>query len=171
MKSSTLVIGIIGALGIFLFFLLLSAPTGNIESARKAQAKNDAVQIATAITAFDTEYDRMPPLPSDGLVEGELLDTLVGSNQALNPRKIVFIEINSSKTKNKSGLSNGVFVDPWGGPYHVAMATATNTSVIAGTNNVEVRKKVATWNDPRQHTDTSWFGPPKKDRRYVTSWE
>lgn len=113
----------------------------------------------------------MPPTPTNGIVGGELLSVLVGSNQALNPRKIVFIEVDTAKKGKKSGMSEGNFVDPWGAAYRIAIATGTNTSVIAGTNSVTIRKKVAAWNDPNQHTDTSWFSPPKKGRRYVTSWE
>lgn len=95
----------------------------------------------------------------------------MGSNRVHNPRNIVFIEIQAAVPGKKSGLSNGTFVDPWGEPYFIAMDTDYQNRIVAGTNNVELHKKVAVWNDPRQHADTSWFGPPKRDRRYVTSWE
>ena len=50
------VVAIIGVL----MSLLFPAVQGALDSAKKAQAKNDAVQIATAIVAYDTEYGRLP---------------------------------------------------------------------------------------------------------------
>ena len=50
------VVAIIGVL----MSLLFPAVQGALDSAKKAQAKNDAMQIATAIVAYDTEYGRLP---------------------------------------------------------------------------------------------------------------
>jgi len=159
--------------GLVLGWLFPATGGSGIRPARKAQAKNDVTQIAVAVTAYHTEYERFPPMPTNGFVSGELVSTLAGSNQALNPRNLVFIEINPAK-KNWSGLRDGTFVDPWGGPYRIAIATATNNyaAITAGTNQVSLRKKVAVWNDPSTHPK-SFFGDDtkKKARRYVTSWE
>ena len=44
-------------LGILISLLFPSTGRG-ISSGKKAQAKNDVTQIATAVTAFETEYGR-----------------------------------------------------------------------------------------------------------------
>jgi len=165
--SLTLTLALLGVI----FSLLFPAVSVGPRDSAKAQAKNDVTQISTAVTAYGMEYGHMPPSPTNGIVGGELLSALVGRNQALNPRKIVFIEVDAAKKGKKSGMSNGNFVDPWGAAYQIAVATGTNATVTAGTNHVTVNRKVAVWNDPNQHTDAAWFSPPKKSRRYVTSWE
>lgn len=142
-----------------------------IGPARKAQAKNDVVQIATAIAAFQTEYDRLPPIPSDGSVSGDLVTALVGSNRAANPRNIVFMEVGVAKKNSRSGLLSGAFVDPWGAPYEVAIATGTNDRVLAGTNHIEVLKKIAVWNNPALAPGGAKLKEGVKKRRYVTSWD
>src|SRR5438477_10062208 len=40
--------------------LLMTGASGAFERARKTQAKNDVIQIATAVNAFYTEYGRYP---------------------------------------------------------------------------------------------------------------
>ncbi len=150
-----------------LLFPAVSGPPP--DSSRKAQAKNDVVQIATAVNAFETEYGRLPGTNSGG-VGGEVLATLLGSNTTLNPRKIVFLEVNTAK-KGKSGLSNGNFVDPWGGIYQIAYANGANHKVTVGTNGIEIKKKVGVWSDPDLGTEGWGWKASKKERRYVTSWD
>ena len=43
-----------------LMTLLFPAVQSALDAAKKAQAKNDVTQIATAMVAFDTEYGRLP---------------------------------------------------------------------------------------------------------------
>lgn len=173
--ASSRAITITELLIVIVVLLMLAAllfPTVRIgpQAGPKAQAKNDVVQIATAVTAFETEYGRLPGANS-GAVGGEVLAMLMGSNTPTNPRKIVFLEVQMAK-KGKSGLSNGTFLDPWGGAYQIAYASGTNTHVTAGTNNVEVKKRVAVWNDPRlDKKGLSWFSAKKPKGHYVTSWE
>lgn len=170
-------IAILISLGLFLVFIVMALlfPTGGgggIDPSRKAQAKNDVTQIATAVTAFETEYGHLPPAPSDGTVSGELVNALLGQNDALNPRKIVFMEIGPAIKNKKSGLRDGVFVDPWGGAYQIAIATGTNNPILAGTNHIELRRKrVAVWNNANLNPDAASLSDAKKGRRYVTSWE
>ena len=154
---------IIGILASLLF------PTGGgIDPSPKSRAKNDVTQIATAVTPYETEYGR-PLTSTNGLVDGDLLATITGSNVVLNPRKIVFIEPDLAIKGEKGGLRDGAFVDPWGGIYRISIAADT-TPVIAGTNHIELKKKeVAVWNDPSTHPDRA--SDLKKNRRYVTSWE
>jgi len=169
------VIAIIGILA----GLLFPAVNGAIDSARRAQAKNDVVQIATAITAYETEYGRLPTTgandsPQD--VNLALVQTLTGITTNNNPRKIVFIEVQERKPNivgkgGKSGTnSSGNFVDPWGGQYRVAMDgnydnTIASAGAAPGPNASGLRKKVTVWNIPQGKDDG------QKKRRAVVSWE
>lgn len=166
-----IVIAIIGILMALLFPAVGSA----IDAARRAQAKNDVTQLATAVTAYETEYGRLPGSNSSdnkATVTKALVETLTAQSTNDNPRKITFIEINSWK-KGKSGTNaSGDFLDPWGGSYYVALDYDYNNTlgVSIGTNNSNnVRKKVAVWNDPSTQKDNPSTG--QKTRRYVTSWE
>ena len=174
MKSSRAItlVEVVVAVAVLLILISLLFPAVGVgcgDSAPKCQAKNDVTQIATAVIAFETEYGRLPGT-NHGAVGGKVLAALMGSNSTINPRGIVFIEVGAAKN-GKSGLSNGVFVDPWGGAYQIAYASGTNNRVVAGTNGIEVRKRVAVWNDPSLGKDEWSWNPPNKARRYVTSWE
>jgi len=140
-------------------------------SPRQCSAKNNAVQIATAITGFQTEYGYL--LSTNGQVQdvgGPVLQALMGSNSTLNPRLIVFLEVPTAR-KGKGGQSNGMYVDPWGSPYKMKLDTDGDREIKdAGTNgSIRVMKTVAVWNDPSTHPDH----PKGRDlkRRSVTSWD
>jgi prepilin-type N-terminal cleavage/methylation domain-containing protein len=106
--------------------LFVGAASSVFDRARRTQAKNDVVQIVTAVNAFYTEYGRYPlvstittdafygTLPTGGILPAGctnagtndvLLDVLrnntTGSNAAtvatLNPRQIVFISPGGAK--------------------------------------------------------------------------
>jgi len=156
------VIAIIG----ILMSLLFPAVNSAIDAAKKAQAKNDVTQIATAVIAYETEYGKLPNTTLAPVkVADDWLKALGGSNiSSLNPRQIVFIELQGSK-KGKSGTnSSGEFVDPWGTNYyaafddnydnHVGVATSGGTS-----SNLDITKKVGVWN------------AQTNSRRQVRSWE
>lgn len=169
-----IVIAIIG----ILMSLLFPAVNSAIDAARKAQAKNDAVQIATAVIAYETEYGKLPTSPSsDSSLDAkasaatDIISILANLNSptADNPRAIVFIEVQNAK-KGKSGLSNGTFVDPWGGTYKVALDgdydnTLGSIGSSPGPTTNGLRKKVAVWNAAVGKDDT------EKKRRSVVSWE
>ena len=152
-----------------LFSLLFPSVGPGISTGKKCQAKNDVTQIATAVIAFEIEYGRLPGT-NRGAVGGKVLAALMGSNSAINPRGVVFLEVNPARN-GKSGISNGLFVDPWGGAYQAAYASGTNNRVIAGTNGIEVHKRVAVWNDPTLGKEEWKLSLPLRARRYVTSWE
>lgn len=154
--------------------VLLSPRMGEgLQAAPKAQAKNDVVQIAVAITAFHNEYGRLPSTNAGVQeVRGDLLGALTGEPSAANPRQITFLEVQAAK-KHKSGIRQGTFVDPWGAPYKLKLDTdgdgklkdvgpARNLTPVI-TNTV-----VAVWNDPSTHRD--WANEKKKQSRAVTSW-
>ncbi len=175
-----IVIAIIG----ILMALLFPAVSGAMDGAKRAQAKNDVTQIATAITAYETEYGY---LPSDGSSSGSdktvnadsngVIGALMGTTTNNNPRKIVFLEVaNVTGKKGKSGMSNTSFVDPWGNVYQITLDydydnsitnSAVGTENSAGTTNVALRKKVAVFN-----ITTSKSGKNDKEyfRHVVTSW-
>lgn len=162
-----IVIAIIGILASLLF----PAVNGAIDAARKAQAKNDVVQIATAVIAYETEYGKLPYTNSGFQnVSGDWLQALGGSNAAsLNSRQIVFIELNPAK-RGKSGLTNGNFVDPWGEIYRIAFDhdydnTIDSAGETPGPTATSLRKRVAVWNKPPGKNDG------EKKRRSVASWE
>jgi prepilin-type N-terminal cleavage/methylation domain-containing protein len=143
------VVAVIGVL----MSLLFPAVQGALDSAKKAQAKNDAMQIATAIVAYDTEYGRLPDTNSAPLAlsSNNFLGALTGSDTNLNPRKIIFLEVLNFK-KGKGGiLPNGDFVDPWAQPYYVALDDNYDNQVGVSTNGLTsvdttIMKKVGVWN-------------------------
>ena len=152
-----------------LFLALFLPPTGSPAAAQKASARNDAYQIAASAAAFQKEYGYFPAT-GHHVVGGELLTALMGSNGQMNPRNICFLEVDPAK-KGRGGLTNGIFVDPWGGFYQIAFADGTN-AVTAGTNRSSVRKPVAVWNEPTPSADQPWWNREDKlSRRYVTSWD
>jgi prepilin-type N-terminal cleavage/methylation domain-containing protein len=163
------VIAIIGILASMLF----PAVNGAIDAARKAQAKNDVVQIATAVIAFETEYGRLP-LTNNTVVDKELVSVLIGTNVAENPRKIIFIEPGTRKptTEGRGGKSgtnaSGDYKDPWGAPYNIAMSydnTIPSAGSAPGPTASNLRKRVAVWNVANGKDDN------EKKRRSVASWE
>ncbi len=156
------VISIIGILA----GLALPAISGALDSARRTQAKNDVVQIATAITAYETEYGRLPGVTGSadfsGPVSSTLVQTLTGQDIANNPRAIVFIEVQEANTPAKRSGTNGTgFIDPWGNAYQIAIDGDYNNTVSAGSPSESLRKKVAVWNAPTE----------KPTRRTVSSWK
>lgn len=125
--------------------LLFPALSGVKNTARKAQAKNDALGIVNAVKAFYTEYGKYPLASSasgDSVDfkdnNNELFDvlrapsTMTGTPLQLNPRKISFMEIPPAKgtgTAQKAGVTKeGKFVDPWGQPYRVRVDSDYNNS-------------------------------------------
>ena len=115
--------------------LLFPAVYSVKNSAKKAQARSDTLQVVNAVKAFYTEYGRYPLVASvetTGKYEAnndELFNVLRvtpnlnGEQLALNPRKIVFIEVPAARgsgEKQKGGIaSNRKFLDPWGNPYRI----------------------------------------------------
>lgn len=173
MKSSRPVYGftliellvVIAIIGI-LMALLFPAVGGAVNAARKTQAKNEATQIATACVAYETEYGS-GPWGSNTFTEvkGELLAALMGTNA----RGIVFLEVQDTRGKRKSGYTNGSFIDPWGGTYQITYDKTYSSDIRdAGTNgSTRVRKNYAVWSDPSKQV---WNTRVKPDQRYVESW-
>lgn len=165
------VIAIIG----ILMGLLFPAVNGAMDSARKASAQNDVVQIANAIIMYETEYGKLPSesetAPTDDTeleaTTNGIIGVLMGlkTNSWANPRKITFLEVPDAKNK-KSGITNGgKYVDPWNNTYRIILDYNYDNSVVVPGNtnnlarsNLTLRKRVAVWN-----TNTN-------QRRQVGSW-
>jgi len=156
-----IVIAIIG----ILMSLLFPAVNSAIDAARKAQAKNDVTQIATAVIAYETEYGRLP-LPTKTSVDSVLVNVLAGIDTGTNnPRGIVFLEVQAAK-KGKSGTNGSGFVDPWttNTPYYIAMDDDYDNTIKVSTNGLasgttSLRKKAGVWN------------AATNSRRRVNSWD
>src|SRR5439155_5581753 len=108
--------------------------------ARQTQAKNDLTQIVNAVNAFYTEYGKYPVSTADDTAitpNSILFDVLRNmtagaQGNTSNPRGIVFISPPYVKTtatpragiQNATGPNMGVYYDPWGSPYQVAIDTS-----------------------------------------------
>ena len=87
----------------------------------------------------------------------------MGSNDTLNPRNIVFLEVLNFK-RGRGGILDGIFVDPWANPYYLAVDTDYDNQVGVSTNgattaNLTIMKKVGVWNNNTNN------------RQQVRSWD
>jgi len=162
------VIAIIG----ILMGLIFPAAGSAMNSAKKTTAKNQVVQIATAITAYETEYGRLPASTS-GQVDADLVKMLCTSSGDTqnNPRGIIFLEANAWK-KGKGGTNQSGFCDPFsdGSVYRVVMDTAYANSITVPSqaspgdavseNSGTLNKRVGVWtvftNGGKQYLIDSW---------------
>lgn len=144
------VIAIIAILMGILFPTIGSA----IESAKKAQAKNDTIQIVTAVKGYFTEYGKYPSVTGASYAtassgsnatdwfageddnNNRLFDVLraTAQNPVGNPRKIVFLEIPSVKKdtvgKRQKGIAgDGRWYDPWGNVYRIRIDNSYTNQV------------------------------------------
>ena len=131
--------------------LLFPALAEAREQTRRAQARNDIMQIVAAVTQYHTEYGKYPSVAAaatggDALVgdadakatidNGALMDTLraidrgLNEHHALNPRRIVFLEGRTAgdASEPRAGFADkaeskarGSFYDPWGRQYGVVI--------------------------------------------------
>lgn len=126
--------------------LLLAAASGVFERSRKVQAKNDLIQIVTAINAFYAEYGQYPTSDTSDTVaiggasavtNAALFNTLRAKSTALNTKSVVFLTPSYAKTAAgipKGGISqtaNSIdqYFDPWGSPYSVLIDGDYNNSI------------------------------------------
>jgi prepilin-type N-terminal cleavage/methylation domain-containing protein len=118
--------------------LLFPAVQSVLERAKKVQAKNDLIQIVTAVNAFYTEYGRYPLPPSvnadssatygpsgSDAENGDLMKELRGISNLLNTRQIVFINppdaTDQTNPRSGSNTTTAGYYDPWGTEYSIAM--------------------------------------------------
>lgn len=141
--------------------LAFPAVNGAIHSARKAQAKSTVAQIAAAVSAYETEYGKLPQL-DDTNVDVAFINILTGQDTDENPRRIVFLEASEWK-KGKGGTNGRGYCDPWAdtNTYSISLDTNYDNLVTANlpTGSTNIMKRVAVWNN---HTNS---------RYQVKSWE
>jgi len=129
--------------------LSFPAVNGALDSAKKTQAKSQAVQIAAAVTAYEMEYGKLPTFTGT-TVDKTFVDILTTNNS----RGIVFLEAQEWK-KGKGGTNANGYCDPWSSntPYSISMDTNYVNQVGVSTNgstatNSSIMKKVGVWNVP-----------------------
>jgi prepilin-type N-terminal cleavage/methylation domain-containing protein len=116
--------------------LAFPAVNGAIESARKAEARNDVQQIAAAIKAFKAEYGKFPTddiNTSDNDVSdnyyssnSDIISALLGEDDTINPKNLTFLEARAAG-RGRSGINDSLeFLDPWGNSYIIKIDTNYN---------------------------------------------
>lgn len=156
--------------------LLFPAVQGALEAAKKTQAKNDATNIANAISAYMAEYGKLPTTQSDSDVTGtqetsEIMDVLSGVDQNnLNPRKITFLEVPNAKNGkngrvNNGGSQSGAYLDPWGEAYWVAMDADYSEDIADPSGSGTIRKTALVWSKGNLLKKDS-----KDPKKWITSW-
>lgn len=132
--------------------LLMPAASSAQNSAKKTTAKNQAVQIATAITAYETEYGRLPAFSSTNM-DAAAVSMLCTTTNTNNPRGIIFLEANAWKN-GKGGTNANGFCDPFASTnlYKVALDTNYVNQITAPTNaagtTAIISKHVGVWTTP-----------------------
>jgi prepilin-type N-terminal cleavage/methylation domain-containing protein len=131
--------------------LLFPAGQSAINAAKKTTAKNQVVQIATAITAYETEYGRLPA-GSFSNVNQTLVQILCTTNNSNNPRGLIFLEATAWKN-GKGGTNSAGFCDPFSAAnvYSVALDTnyANTLSFSVNGTATNLTKHIAVWSTPR----------------------
>jgi len=135
--------------------LIFPAGQSAINAAKKTTAKNQAVQIATAITAYETEYGRLPS-NSGTTVGPNLVAILCSANDAVNnPRGLIFLEANTWKN-GKGGTNSAGFCDPFSATnvYSVGLDTnysnvQSNVALGGGFGNTNLTKHIMVWSTPK----------------------
>jgi len=133
--------------------LLFPAAQSALNTAKKTTAKNQVVQIATAITAYETEYSRLPSI-SGSNISTALVTMLCTSNDVTNnPRGIIFLEANAWKN-GKGGTNSLGFCDPFSATnvYSVALDTNYENQITVPTNaagtTTTITKHIGIWTIP-----------------------
>ncbi|HWB57986.1 MAG TPA: hypothetical protein VG733_00775 [Chthoniobacteraceae bacterium] len=127
--------------GIFVVFLFAMIPAewgAPSENAVKTEARSQARMIVAAVNAYYEDNHKYPvATPAGGVVvfssdNNTLFDVLRDctgpkSGNALNPRNVAYVEapVASDQAHPCNGvqLSTGIWFDPWGSPYRIAIDT------------------------------------------------
>jgi len=128
--------------------------------AKKTQAKNDVMQIVTAVNAFYTEYGKYPASATTDAAatygsgaSSDVLFNELRKGGTINTRQIVFIspaeDTSQTAPKGKVG-SDGQFHDPWGSAYSIRIDADYDNQVANpyGTNGAgadPIRQGVIAW--------------------------
>ena len=134
--------------------LLFPAGQSALNSAKKTTAKNQCVQIATAITAYETEYGRLPNFSGSTLVLPNV-GMLLAGDTTNNPRGLNFIEVSIWKP-GKGGTNASGFCDPFSSTnvYSVSLDTnysniQSNVALGGGFGTTNLTKHIMVWSTPK----------------------
>jgi prepilin-type N-terminal cleavage/methylation domain-containing protein len=134
--------------------LVVPALSNSINSASKTTAKNQAVQIVTAITAYETEYGRLPPFTGSNLTSNNV-GMLIASDAINNPRGINFIEISGWKSRKGGTNTSGDLCDPFSNTnvYQVALDTNYTNGILvsadaSNSTTTNITKHIGVWTTP-----------------------
>ena len=117
--------------------LLLPVIAAVQEHTRKVQATGDEKQIVMAVTSYFSEYGKYPVDPAtkpgdavystDNNAILDVLRNMTGSaiGNKMNSRSVFYLNVPAASNQNapRNGLqiSTGVWFDPWGSPYNIAV--------------------------------------------------
>ncbi len=142
----------------------LAAMSGALQSGKKAQARNDVNQLASAIKAYQLEYAKLPVAGSGDTANANIVTVMsaLTSSNTNNPRGIVFYEAKLVKdlAAPRSGLStkDGKLYDPWGMAYQVDLDTDYNNKLknttASGTNTEYFTTAIAVSSGPDTNIST-----------------
>ena len=150
--------------------LLFPAAQSAINSAKKTTAKNQAVQIATAITAYETEYGRLPAFTGTNMSASNVAMLCTTNDTVNNPRAILFMEATAWKN-GKGGTNTNGFCDPFNSNNVYSVALDTNyvnqlsnmpyqATMGAQTSSTNITKHLGVWtvwtNNSKYYLINSW---------------
>lgn len=161
--------------------------------AKKLQARNDVVQIVTAVNAFYTEYGKYPLATTDTVYgpatrsNAALFNELrATAAQTQNPRQIVFISPPDARdpVRPRSGIGTtvgaGQFFDPWGTAYHVEIDGNYNNQIdvnpySANAGSSPLQTGVIAWSFGKDGASQSTSAPSDKNtgtnKDDIISWQ
>ena len=162
-----------------LIALVFPAAQGAFEAAKRAQAKNDATQLATAITGYYTEYGKLPLTgggDTDEMNTPNMMNLLSGKDvEGDNPREQVFLEVPRAKAKKNgaedsggSGNFSSGYYDPWGQLYKIRVDGDYDNKIDVGSGGIgTVVKTVVVWSQGNPDKKSNYSNPAK----WIKSWE
>lgn len=176
---------------VILLGLLFPAYQGVQNQARKTQARNDLMQIVTAVNAYYTEYGKYPLTPSSptdttygsATTNEKIVNELRNVTATENPRGIVFISPPNAKDAGspRLGISYtpatlGQYFDPWGEPYRIRVDTNYDNQVSnpypADSALPDIRQGVITWSGGKDRkTPDNGGAQSLKNSDDVISWQ
>lgn len=150
------VIAIIG----MLVGLLFPAISGAIRTARKARAKTEVYNLASAFRAYYTEFGYWPTNVMDSLE--------VTTNTFANSRNIVFYDFSLKDVE----FTTARYLDPWRHPYWFRVDHDYNNSIqspFQGDGNIAAGAIV--WSmGPDEGASLSYKKSDPANRNVITSW-
>ncbi|NBZ96075.1 MAG: type II secretion system protein [Proteobacteria bacterium] len=134
--------------------LLMPAASSAQNSAKKTTAKNQTIQLVTAITSYETEYGRLPSFSGTNLSSSNLGMLLSGDSNN-NPRGLNFIEVAAWKP-GKGGTNGSGFCDPFASNNVYSVSLDTNYSNVqpnvelgGGFGTTNLTRHIMVWSTPK----------------------